>query len=716
MNMTRRQFLASMGGAGLLYAFRFPTKTGAQTGPFDPIPGDEPVTCKPLSADIDYTNWIAFGPDNKVTVFTGRTELGQGLKTVITAFVTQALEIPQDHLTVIQGDTDLCPDDGPTVGSAATRYVGLEFWWACEKIRTDLVKRASRSLGIPAGELEFKTGGIGRKGNPRTLISASALGSGETVLLTLEPNPTPTARQYVDRGIANVNGEKIVTGELKYTGDLEIPGMLYAGWHSPPYHKTISRLRSADLHAARKLPGVKMVEVVRGRVAAVAERRTDVLKALALVETDWSTPDRPEQLQVEQEARAGAQLLDVKEEIGDVNAGLAESDLVISETYTTQYITHAQIETDTALATPEDTGGRVTVHVASQYPHLAKQLIAKYLSRPLSEVRVIAMPAGGAFGGKIGNFVNREAAHLAESVNAPVKLLYSRKDQFQLMSYFKPASIIDVTTGVNTDGTIVARKIDFYQDDAEGTTEVYSIPHVSTNAYVATFPFGRTVTRGTSYVQSCFAIESNMDMLAARLNMDPVEFRKKNAAFPVYADLLDTCAEMIGYQSVQLDNDEGIGFAILRHGGSQFEATAARVAVDRVTGKINIKHICTALDIGTVVNINTATACIRGGITWGIGFALSEEVMLNGHRTETGYLSQYHIPRFSDIPPIEIAFQDNHHPPGTVRGCGEMPVIPTIGAIANAVYNAVGIRFYSTPMTPDRVKKALQNAQQDRRP
>jgi len=705
MSMTRRQFLASLGGTGLVYALRFVPEASAKTVSYGAIPVENDTPgCTAEYIPVDYSEWIVFGPDNQVSVFTGRTELGQGLKTVITAIVTQGLDITQDQLTVVQGDTDLCPDDGPTSGSAATRHVGMGFWDACQKIRGDVVRRAADSLGISSEHLEYRSGGVGRKGEAGTLAYAYELGSGEAVILDINPKAILN-EQYVDIEIPNVNGEKIVSGELKYVGDLQMPGLLYAGWLTQPYHPRLTRLQSVNMDNARALPGIKCVEVVDGRVAAIGQRCSDVVKALNLVKADWTLPKRSKELRVEEEARAGAQLEVVKEEKGNVEAGLASSDIVLTETYTTQYAAHAQIETDAAVATPIGPDGRITVWVSSQYPYLDRERVFKYLRMEPSDVHVIAMPVGGGFGGKIGNLSGREAAKLAGMVNAPVKLIYSRRNQFQLISFFKAAVVIDITTGVSADGRIIARKIDSFQDETDGTTETYVIPNVLTRVYMAPWPFGRCASRGTSYVQTCFAIESHMDMVAHRLGMDPFEFRRKNVQYPAFLNLIDACAEMIGYGGA-LNTDEGIGMGLVRHGGAQLGVIAAKVAVDRNSGKITVKHVCVAFDIGPVISRRTATVTIRGGVAWGIGYALSEEIKLDGHHTETGYFSQYKIARFSDMPPIDIQFFDDHHI-GSVRGCGEMPVIPTIGAIANAVYNAVGVRFYSTPMTPDRVKQAL---------
>lgn len=709
MSVSRRQFLKAMGGAGLLYAFRFAPAASPQEQTSDMLALDiADMDCVAVLIDIDYTEWIAFGPDGKVSVYTGRTELGQGLKTVVTAIVTQGLDILPKKLTVVLGDTELCPDDGPTTGSVGTRQVGWGFWLACEKIREDLITRASRCLGIPPKDLEYRNGGVGLKGKKTRLKSAFELGSGKAVLMSIDLNTArENVRSYVDYGILNVNAKQIVTGRLKYVGDLSVPGTLYAGWLTQPFHPNLTRLRTVDLSAAQSIPGVKMAEVVKGRVAVVAERYNQVLKALKAVKAEWTVPQRPENLDLEEESRSRAQLYEVKEQEGDVEAGLASSDLVVSETYTTQYTTHVPMETDTALARLEDGGRRATVWVSSQYPFMARRIISQFTHLPDSNIHVIAMPVGGGFGGKTSNPVTGEAALLAQMNRRPVKLVYSRKDQFQLWGRYKAACVIDLTTGVSANGRMMARKIDIIHDMGFGSAFTYSIPHVLTRLYHADWPFSRAVSRGTSYVQICFALESHVDMVASALRIDPFEFRRNNVNYEAFIPLLDTCAEMIGYHNSLPSPDAGIGMAIVTHGVNQLGAVAAEVKVNRTSGKVTVKKICGAFDIGTVINRNTATVGIRGAIIWGIGYALHEEIHLNGHRTETADLMAYHIPRFSDMPPIEIAFLDNYQP-GAPRGCGEMPMIPTIGAIANAVYRAIGVRFHSTPITPQRVKKALQ--------
>ncbi len=707
---TRRQFLSSLGSSCLVYAFRFTPGSGTQSIYREPLPAaPEDVECEASILEIDYRDWIIFDEKGNVTIFTGRTELGQGLKTVLVALVTQGLEIPGNKLKVVMGNTDLCPDDGPTTGSCATPQVGWGFWLACEKIREDILGRASNILRVPENDLEFKEGQIIHKNYPEKTITPVELGRGEAVLMTLDPDSFSSAKKnYIDKGIFNINAKRIVTGTLKYAGDVKVAGMLYADWHISPYYPQHSIIKSVDLTEAKTIPGVKMVEVLENRVVASAQRYHDVVKALHNVKVQWETPSRPKELKVEEEIRARAKFAELLEKKGDINFGLNASFKIVSETYQTQYATWAQIETDTALARPEKGGSEFTVWVSSQYPHKKRRLISETLQLSKDKIHILAMPVGGGFGGKTGNPVAQEAASLALYLGQPVKIVYSRKNQFNAKGSYKMACVIDLTTGVSSDGRILARKIDIYQDKRKGTAFVYEVPNVLTRLFEADWPFKRAVSRGTSYVQTCFAVESHVDMVAAAIGFDPFEFRRINVQYPAFVNLIDACAEMIGYTHYQPAPDEGIGLALCHHGGRQLGAVAAEVAVNRRNGKVKIKRICAAFDIGTVINRNTVKVGIRGAITWGIGYALYEKVKLDGHGSQTNFFADYHIPRFSDIPPIEITFLDNLSP-GAPRGCGEVPVIPTIGAIANAVHKAIGIRFYSTPITPDKVRKALKN-------
>ncbi len=707
MKMTRRQFLASLGGASLIFAVDITAGAETDEKSYSSEVDDIEPECIADYTDTDYSNWIVFDPGDKVRVFTGRTELGQGLKTVIAATVTQALDIELEDLTIIQGDTDQCPNDGPTNGSAACRVVGWGFWLVCLKIRNYLLTTSAEKTGIASDNLEFKSGKIKIKGDDNTFINYSDISSGEAVLIRVNPDSTLAGKEYVDKKIPNVNGVEIVTGALKYVNDHKLPGMLYAGFKTQPYHKNITRLLTYNAQKAREIEGVKDVASISGRVTVIGERYSAVTKGLSLVDATWNTPGRPKELNIEEELRTNSRLNEVKEDVGDVDGALKSSAVVLSETYYTHYVTHSPIETDQALAYFDNTQKKWKVWASTQWPHKQRELISQRLKISESDIRVIALPAGGAFGGKIQNTVNAEAALIANHAKAPIKLIYSRKDQFQLRSSFKSAVVIDITSGVDTGGKIIARKIDEYDDHAEGSTFVYDIPNVRTNSYMGRIPYGRTVMRGTSYVQTCFAIESHIDMLAQKIGADRFDFRRNNVLYPAFIDIIDSCAERSGYGG-SLGPGEGIGIALVKHGGAQLGAIASRVRVDMETGKVDVLSINASFDVGIVVNEPTAVVGIRGGILIGLGYVLKENIEMDGWGSYTEYFGQYGIPRFSDVPPvIDIKFFDNHQPGGTVRGLGEMPVVPTIGSIANAIHDATGIRFRSTPITPEKIKSAL---------
>jgi len=417
-------------------------------------------------------------------------------------------------------------------------------------------------------------------------------------------------------------------------------------------------------------------------------------------------PNRPQVLENEQEIRSGATLVKVVEEAGEIEKGLESSDLVVEESYITQYGSQVPIETKTAIA--EYGPDRTVIRTGTQSPFQVQHRAAERLGVPTDRVRVVSVPAGGAFGSRTAGKLGARAAVLSRMAGAPVKLVYPRKFEFQAGARYKESVIVDLETGVSREGRILARKIGIHQDEGFGTAGVYDIPNVETKLYHAPMPTRHATMRGTSYTQSVFAMESHTDSVAHAIGMDPLEFRHLNALHDAFHPLLDAAAEMIGYGR-DLPPDRGMGLAMCKHGGSQLGVIGAEVSVHRESGRVTVERLCGAFDIGTVINRHTTRMGVQGAMIWGLGFAMSEEVAIDGHRCYTESLADYRIPRFSDIPPIEIEFFENYDP-GRPAGCGEMPLVPTPPAICNAVYNAIGIRFHTLPLTPERVKAALARA------
>ncbi len=708
MSPTRRDVLAGLGGATLAYAFQVGCSR-TETIDYANFPAPErreKPDGRPNRPGVDHRDWLLISSDGTVSAFTARTEMGQGLTTVMYNLLSQALELPDERIRVVLGDTELCPEDGPTTGSAATQYVAWNFWRACHEIKKDLVLLAAEAMGLPSEELEYRAGEIVSTSDSSRRIGIGDLADGQVRRMTLDPDdssvPPPA---YIDKGTLSVQAEAIVTGTLQYTGDLEVDGCLYGGLLIPPYHYHVTRLLDKKLGKARKVPDIVRVQRKWWTVAAIGRTYSSVQKALAAVNTQWEVPDRPVELDNEGEIRAGAVLKQVMEQKGDVDAGLRASDLVVSESYITQYGSQFPMQTDTAVAKVEP--GRTTVWLGTQSPFNVRYNTAKAMHQPESEVHVVGLSMGGGFGAKADHIVGLEAAKLAEMSGTPVKYVYSRKEEVQHRNRYKESVIIDISSGVTPDGRLLARKMDIFQDEGHGTEEVYNIPEVLTLRHATKMPFKHGTMRGTSYVQTAFALESHTDMVAEAIGMDPLAFRKRNVVLLPFRPLIDTCAEMMRYGAYQPADGHGVGFGIINHGGRQLGVVGAEVSVDRASGQIEVARLCGAFDIGVVINRNTARMGIRGAMIWGLGYALFEEVQLDGHRCHTTGFSSYRIPRFSDTPQIEVAFLDNQHP-GAPRGCGEMPLPATLVAICNAVYKAIGVRFHTIPMTPERVLAALR--------
>jgi isoquinoline 1-oxidoreductase len=708
--LDRRTFLAGLGGTGLVFAFDLGCRRKEE--PSSEISPDERSEARlidaAINAKMDYRGWLVISPDGKVTAHTGRIELGQGLKTVIYNVVCQALELPQEQVRVGMGDTALCPDDGPTTGSSGTRVVGWGYWLACHAVRAELLKMASSVLEQPVEGLVYRTGEIFVRRSPERKVTIDELGEGVRWLEgeTLE-SAAKDAPPYVDVATPSVEAESIVTGTKVFTGDLMTGKCLYGAFLRSDYHEPITHLASVDLDSARDTPDLVRLERFADSVAAVGRTFSSVRKALAAVKPTWSDPTYPPEVDHEQVIRNGRQSAGIIQKRRRVKRAFRQAAKVITESYVTQYASPAPIETHTAVA---DVSAReAQVWVGTQNPFFALRRTADALQLPPGDVRVVGMPPGGGFGEKAGNNISVLAAHLSRIAGEPVKYVFTRREQFQAGAAYKAAVVFDVSTALTADGELLGRAIDIHQDLGKGTRKMYRIPHVLTRRFRTPLAVHRKIMRGTSFTQSVFALESHTDSVAHAVGIDPVEFRRRNVYTPEFRPLLDRCAEMIGYGIYQLPAERGIGFGICHHGRDQLGVVGAEVEVDRASGKVRVVRLTGAFDIGVVLNRNTATMGIKGAMIWGLGYALFEEVRLDAHRAHTESFSDYQLPRFSDVPEIEIDFLDNRVP-GFPRGCGEMPLPPTTAAICNAVYDAIGVRIYRLPMTPKRVKAALERA------
>ncbi|MDH7570509.1 MAG: molybdopterin-dependent oxidoreductase, partial [Armatimonadota bacterium] len=488
-----------------------------------------------------------------------------------------------------------------------------------------------------------------------------------------------------------------VTGAAKYAGDIRLPGMLYASILRPPAHG--ARLRRADVSAAEKLPGVRVVQ--EGDLVACLAAQPDVAaKALSLVKGEWDPA--PAGLNDENiydhlirtagEPRTAAQG-------GDLEAGARLAAQVFDETYYNAYVAHSPMEPHTAVCHIE--GERVTVWAGTQRPFGCKDEVAQTLGIPPERVRVITPFVGGGFGGKSNNRQAIEAARLAKATGRPVMVAWTREEEMFYDTY-RPAAVVKIRSGIDREGRIVLWDYLVYNAGDRGAPQFYTIPHHRTRSVSGQSPLATGAWRAPGNNSNTFAREQQIDLMAAKAGIDPVEFRLRNLAPDAPARrVLEAVVQLFGYRPAKTPSGRGIGVAVGTDVGT-WVAHIAEVEVDRATGKVRVKRVACAQDMGRCVNPVGALMQMEGCITMGLGYCLSEGIRFRDGQILTRNFDTYPIPRFSDLPKIETtlvgSIEDQPH------GGGEPAIICMGAVIANAIHDAIGKRIYHLPMTPDRVK------------
>ena len=393
---------------------------------------------------------------------------------------------------------------------------------------------------------------------------------------------------------------------------------------------------------------------------------------------------------------------------GNLKKGEKEAIAAVEETYLDGYKAHAPIEPPTATAHFED--NQVTVWPSSQTPFRAKDEVAEVLGIPPENVRIISPFVGGGFGGKTRNLQVVEAARLAKLAGKPVQVAWSRKEEFFYDS-FRPAAVVKIKSGITDTGAISFWDYHVYFAGERGSQQFYNIPNHSTLTHGSGWggipgahPFATGAWRAPANNTNTFARESQIDIMAAKAGIDPLEFRLKNLTDQKMINVLKAAAEKFGWKPGKSPSGRGWGIACGTDAGT-WVATIAEVAVDKQTGDVQVKRVVCAQDMGLSINPEGATIQMEGCITMGLGYALKEDIRFKGGQILDENFDTYQIPRFSWLPKIETVIIDKKD--SDPQGGGE-PAIITMGAvIANAIFDAVGARVFQMPMTPERVIAAL---------
>jgi nicotinate dehydrogenase subunit B len=671
---------------------------------FDVLPPGLVAVYEPEPPADEWTTstgaWLHVGEDGVVTAFTGKVDVGQDNRTALSLLVAGELRVPLAAVQLVMGDTDLCPFDEGTFGSRSMPDAGELLRRVAAGARATLVRLAAARFGVDPGVLVASAGAV------RDATSDRAVAYGDLVrgLRRVERIDAidndalgGEAGRLAGRPARRVTGLALVTGAHRYPSDLAIPGMLHGRVLRPPVPG--ATLRRVDTAAAATVPGVTVVHE-DSLIGVVAPNPFLAARALGRLAPEWDRPALPSedglvdwlrQHPTEEEGWGGP----FHREIGDVDGALEIAPTYLAATYTTAYIAHVPLETRVALASWTD-DGRLTVWTGTQVPFGVRAELAQTLGLPEERVRVIAPDAGGGFGGKHAAGVAIEAAVLARAAGRPVKVRWTRPEEFT-EGHLRPAAVIDVRSGADGEA-ITAWEMRNTNSGMFGLVGPYRVPTQRLDFQPADSPLRQGSYRALAATANHFARESHMDELAASMGVDPLALRLEHLADERLGDVLRAAARGIGWGE-QRDVGRGLGIACGVEKGARV-ATAVDVHVD-ADRRLVIERIVTAFDCGAIVNPDGLANQVEGAVVMGLGAALFESIRFEAGAIGNGLFTDYRVPRIDDVPPVEVILLD--HPEITSAGAGETPIIAIAPAIANAIFSATGVRLRSLPLIPDGV-------------
>jgi CO/xanthine dehydrogenase Mo-binding subunit len=727
--LSRREFLQA--GGALVVAFTLPAGALAQRAP----QADAALGKTLDTGAVD--GFVAVNADGSVTIYSGKVDLGQGLRIAIPQMAAEELGIGVDRIVLIEGDTALTPDQGATGGSSGVMRGGVEIRQAAATAREALIGLAAARTGRSASELDAaggevrpKSGGVGiRFGD---LVGAKHFG------LKVDPKATlrdPASYTIVGKPLARPDLPGKVTGRHTYVHDFRVDGMLHGRVVRPP---TVgAKLIEVDEASISAIDGARVVRS-KDFLGVVATTEWDAVTAARLLKARWSeSASLIGAAAVRDWLRAGP--FEGEETLvrkGDARQALAGARKVAAEFYWPLQ-SHASMGPSCAIADVHD--GKATVWSASQATHRFRETIAQALGLPRDAVRVIYLDGSGCYGMNGHDDAAADAALLSRAIGRPVRVQWSRQDEHG-WDPKGPPQLLSLEGALGDDGRIAAWRTEMWIPkataslpnmpllalDAAGIAQTpgittglisqngdppYAVPHQEVVVHwLKTAPLRPSNIRAPGKVANCFAVESFTDMLAAAARRDPVEFRLQGLSDPRGIEVIRRAAALIGWQPraspAPLANGTGRGFAYMHYKHNEsYVAMAMEVEVDRATGAIHVRRVACAHDCGLVINPGTLQAQIEGNIVQSLSRTLLEEVAFDRARVTSVDWASYPILRFPEVPEIQIDIVDR--PRERPLGAGEASATPVPAALANAVFDAVGLRLTTVPFTRERVRATL---------
>jgi nicotinate dehydrogenase subunit B len=726
---TRRQFLK--GAAALVVGFSIDghETTRAQGG----------LPSKSVSAD-QVDGFIAVDASGQVTLYSGKVDLGTGVRTALAQIAAEELDVAFSAVTVIQGDTALTPDQGVTSGSLSIQNGGLQIRQAAATARQALLGLAAKKLEVGSSGLSVADGRITSKATHRS-IGYGALIGGKNFSLQIDkaaPLKDPGDFKMVGRSIPRVDIPGKVTGQFTYMQDFRLAGMLHGRVVRPP--AIGATLLSIDEDSVKDIPGLTRVVRVGNFVGVTAETEWGAIQASRRLKVSWSSWEGlPDQSSLWEYVR-GTKIVkeDVTSEVGQVASALPRGASRLHATYDFAIHTHGSIGPSCSVV--EFKEGAVTCWSASQGTHALRKQLAAMLSMPEERVRCIYIDGAGCYGRNGHEDAAGDAALLARAVGRPVRVQWMREDEHG-WDPKGPPTLIDLDAALDAEGNVLAWSSAFFLPQGAATPVAliaatlgglphemkigpggilndtaipYAVPNMRTVAHrLETTPLRPAWIRAPGRMQNTFANESFLDELATAAGADPLEFRLRHLRDARGAELLERLAALAVWEKAAAKPRDrgariasGRGLAFVKYELVRtYVGVVADVDIDRLTGEIRVNRFFVVQDCGQIINPDGVRNQIEGNIVQTVSRTLLEQVKFSRSRVTSLDWGSYRIIGFPEVPDVVIDLIDRPHEKPWGSGEPSASVVPA--AISNAIFAATGVRLRSVPFTPDKVKAAM---------
>ncbi len=684
-------------------------------------------------------DWLRIEPDGTVVVFSGKVELGTGVRTALAQIVAEELDVSLARIRMVMGETEHTPDEGYTAGSKTIETSGMTLRRAAATARQALLEMAASELDVTPDELTVQDGAIILPGGEHTagrrVTFAGLLAGGrfERTISDTAPLKRPEQFQIIGTAAPRLDLPAKFTGQPAFVHDLRLPGMLHARVIRP--QRLGASLVSLDANALIEASVIRIGDFV----AVVAAREEAAIRAARALHLTWSddadSPDLPPMKALHDWLRHQPTTDRIVVASGDADAALQHATTQVSATYTMPFQAHASIGPSCAVATFD--GEMLTVWSSTQGVYPLRAALASLLQMPEDRLRVNHLEGAGGYGQNGADDVAADAALLARELRQPVRVQWSRADEFAGEPKTS-AMIMALRGGLDGHGAVSGWTFDgwtpshanrprqagdfiagrfvgvpapqprgfFLGGDRNAPTDYSFVDQRVLIHWLASVPLRSSSMRSLGAFANCFANESFVDELALAAGVDPLEFRLRYLADPRARAVVETAARRAGWGE-PLPAGVGRGMAFARYENTEaYVATVAQVAVDTASGAVRVSSIVVAHDCGQIINPDGVRNQVEGNVIQSLSRALKEEVRFSTKSIISLDWESYPILTFSEVPEIEIELLD--HPELPPVGAGEPATVTTAPAVANAIFAACGARVRTIPFTPGRVRAALE--------